>query len=81
MEGTMIGFKPGKLCGFVRTGEGERLRGDESGFATGTLFGDRCRGTWARFERTHGEQGGARAVGVALVPLLAVRRAWARGRR
>ena len=81
MEGTMIWFNPAKRHGFIQTDEGERLRVDESGFATGALLGDRCRGTRVRFERTDGEEDGARAVGVTLVPLMAARRARLRGRR
>lgn len=81
MEGTMIWFNPAKRHGFIQTDEGERLRVDESGLATGTLLGDRCRGTRVRFERSHGEENGARAVGVTLVPPLAARRARSRGRR
>jgi len=81
MEGTMIWFNPAKRHGFIRTDEGERLRVDETGFAQGTLLGDRCRGTRVRFDRTPGEQGDARAVDVSLVPLMAARRARLRGRR
>ena len=81
MEGTMIWFNPAKRHGFIQTDEGERLRVDESGLATGTLLGDRCRGTRVRFERTVAEEDGARAVEVTLVPLMAARRARSRGRR
>jgi cold shock CspA family protein len=81
MEGTMIWFNPAKRHGFIRTDEGERLRVDESGFAPGELLEDRCRGTRVCFERVAGELDGARAVGVSLVPLTAVRRARLRGRR
>jgi len=81
MEGTMIWFNPARRDGFIQTDEGERLRVDESGFATGTLLGDRCRGTRVRFERTHGEEDGARAIGVTLVPSRAARRARVRGQR
>jgi cold shock CspA family protein len=81
MEGTMIWFNPAKRHGFIQTDEGERLRVDESGLATGTLLGDRCRGTRVSFERATSDEDGARAVGVALVPLMAARRARSRGRR
>jgi cold shock CspA family protein len=81
MEGTMIWFNPAKRHGFIQTDEGERLRVDESGLGTGTLLGDRCRGTRVRFERSYAEEDGARAVEVTLVPLMAARRARARGRR
>jgi cold shock CspA family protein len=81
MEGTMIWFNPAKRHGFIQTDEGERLRVDASGLPTGMLLGDRCRGTRVRFDRLSGEPGGARAVDVSLVPLLAARRARRRGRR
>jgi cold shock CspA family protein len=81
MEGTMIWFNPAKRHGFIQTDDGERLQVDESGFATGTLLGDRCRGTRVSFERSRGGEDGARAVGVTLVPLMAARRARSRGRR
>ena len=81
MEGTMIWFNPAKRHGFIQTDDGERLRVDAAGFAPGTLLGDRCRGTRVRFDRTPGEQDEPRAVEVALVPLMAARRARLRGRR
>jgi cold shock CspA family protein len=81
MEGTMIWFNPAKRHGFIQTDEGERLRVDEAGLLSGTLLGDRCRGTRVRFDRLSGEPGGARAVDVSLVPLMAARRARLRGRR
>lgn len=81
MEGTMIWFNPAKRHGFIRTDEGERLRVDESGFASGELLGDRCRGTRVRFERIADGQDEARAVNVSLVPLLAARRARLRAMR
>jgi cold shock CspA family protein len=81
MEGTMIWFNPVKRHGFIQTDDGERLRVDESGLATGTLLGDRCRGTRVRFERTPADEDGARATEVTLVPLMAARRARSRGRR
>jgi cold shock CspA family protein len=81
MEGTMIWFNPAKRHGFIQTDEGERLRVDASGLASGMLLGDRCRGTRVRFDRTLGEEDGARAVDVSLVPLMAARRARMRGRR
>ena len=81
MEGKMIWFNPEKRHGFIETDDGERLRVDDTGFAQGTMLGDRCRGTRVRFDRTPGEQDEARAVDVTLVPLLAARRARLRGRR
>jgi cold shock CspA family protein len=78
----MIWFNPVKRHGFIRTDDGERLRVDESGLAAGTLLGDRCRGTRVRFDRIGIEQDDeARAVSVSVVPLIAARRARARGRR
>jgi cold shock CspA family protein len=81
MEGTMIWFNSAKRHGFIQTDEGERLRVDETGFAQGTLLGDRCRGTRVRFDRVPGEPDEARAVDVSLVPLMPARRARLRGRR
>jgi hypothetical protein len=69
MEETMIWFNLAKPHGFIQTDEGERLRVAESGLPTGTLLGDRCRGTTVRFERA------------TLVPLMAARRARSRGPR
>lgn len=79
MEGKMLWFNPAKRHGFIRSDDGERLRVDEDGFATGQVLGDRCRGTRVRFERA-GEAEEALAVNVAVVPLLAARRARIRGR-
>jgi cold shock CspA family protein len=81
MEGTMLWFNPAKRHGFVRTDEGERLQIDEDGFAGGHPLGDRCRGTRVSFDRAAGGVAGARAVNVAVVPLVAARRARLRGRR
>jgi hypothetical protein len=81
MEGTMIWFNSAKRHGFIQTDEGERLRVDETGFAQGTLLGDRCRRTRVRFDRVPGEPDEARAVDVSLVPLMAARRARLGGRR
>ena len=79
MEGKMLWFSPAKRHGFIRSDDGERLRVDEDGFATGQVLGDRCRGTRVSFERA-GEAEEALAVNVAVVPLLAARRARIRGR-
>jgi hypothetical protein len=81
MEGTMMWFNPTKRHGFIQTDERERLRVDEAGFASGTLLGDRCRGTRVRFDRMPGEQDEARAVDVSPVPAMVARRARPRGRR
>lgn len=81
MEGTMLWFNPAKRHGFVRTDEGERLRIDDDGFAGGQALGDRCRGTRVSFDRDAGRLEDARAVNVAVVPLVAARRARLRGRR
>ena len=80
MEGTMIWFNPAKRHGFIQTDEGERLQVDVAGFAHGHLLGDRCRGTRVSFERV-GDELDARAVNVAVLPLVAARRARSRGRR
>jgi len=79
MEGTMLWFNPAKQHGFIRTEDGERLRVDEDGLAAGQLLGDRCRGTRVSFDRAG--QANARAVNVAVLPLMAERRARSRGRR
>jgi cold shock CspA family protein len=81
MEGTMLWFNPAKRHGFIRTEEGELLRVDQDGFASGQLVGDRCRGTRVSFERAADRVEEARAVNVVVVPLLAARRARSRGRR
>ena len=80
MEGTMLWFNPAKQHGFIHTDEGERLRVDQDGFAAGQLLADRCKGTRVSFDRV-GDRVGARAVNVAIVPLLVGRRARPRGRR
>ncbi len=79
MEGTMLWFNPIKQHGFIRTDDGERLQVDESGFEAGHLLGDHCRGTRVRFEQS-GTDERARAVNVAVLPLVAARRARSRGR-
>jgi cold shock CspA family protein len=81
MQGTMLWFNPVKGHGFIRTDEGERLRVDQDGFAAGQLLGDRCRGTRVSFDHAAGRVDEARVVNVAVVPLLAARRARRRGRR
>jgi len=79
MEGKMLWFNPAKRHGFIRTDDGERLRVDEDGFVAGQVLGDRCRGTRVSLERADGAED-ARAVNVAVVPLLAAGRARMRGR-
>jgi len=79
MEGTMLWFNPAKRHGFIHTEEGERLRVDQDGFAAGQLLADRCKGTRVSFDLA--ADPGERAVNVAIVPLLAGRRARPRGRR
>lgn len=81
MEGTMLWFNPAKRHGFIHTDEGERLRVDQDGFAAGQLLGDRCRGTRVSFERAAERVEDARAVNVAVLPLVAARRARMRGHR
>jgi cold shock CspA family protein len=71
----MLWFNPAKRHGFIATDEGERLRVDEEGFATGQMLGDRCRGTRVSFDRSVDRVEEARALNVAVVPLFAARRA------
>jgi cold shock CspA family protein len=77
----MLWFNPAKQHGFIRTDEGERLRVDQDGFAAGETLGDRCRGTRVSFDRTAELDDEARAVNVAVLPLVAARRVRLRGRR
>jgi cold shock CspA family protein len=77
----MLWFNPTKRHGFIRTDDGERLRVDHDGFASGQPLGDGCRGTRVTFERADDLVVDARAVNVAVVPLFAARRARSRGRR
>jgi cold shock CspA family protein len=81
MEGTMLWFNPAKEHGFIETDEGERLRVDQDGFAVGQVLADRCRGTRVTFDRAAYQVDEARAVNVAVVPLVEARRARLRGRR
>jgi len=76
----MLWFNSAKRHGFIRTEEGERLRVDQDGFAADEPLGDRCRGTRVSFDRAAAEVDEARAVNVAVVPLLTARRARLRGR-
>jgi cold shock CspA family protein len=75
----MLWFNPAKKHGFIRTDDGERLRVDEDGFASGHTLGDGCRGTRVSFDRVEAADD-PRAVGVASLPLMAERRARRRGR-
>ena len=77
----MLWFNPAKRQGFIRTDEGERLRVDEDGLASGQLLGDGCRGTRVTFELASDALEDARAVNVTVVPMFAARRARSRGRR
>ena len=79
MEGTMLWFNPAKQHGFIRADDGTRVRVDHDGFVAGHLLGDRCRGTRVSFDCAADQP--AHAVNVAVVPLLAERRARLRGRR
>jgi cold shock CspA family protein len=81
MEGTMLWFNPAKRHGFIFTDEGERLRVDCEGFAEGHLLAERCRGTRVSFDRADEQLEEPRAINVAVVPLVAARRARLRGRR
>jgi cold shock CspA family protein len=80
MEGTMLWFNPAKRHGFISADDGERLRVDHDGFADGHLLGEGCRGTRVSFDRGDAVDG-PRAVNVAVLPLVAARRARLRGRR
>jgi cold shock CspA family protein len=81
MQGTMLWFNPAKRHGFIRTDDGERLRVDDDGFEIGHAMGDGCRGTRVSFDRIGTEQeDDARATHVAMIPLMAERRARRRGR-
>ena len=81
MEGTMLWFNSDKRYGFIHTDEGERLRVEQEGLARGQLLGARCRGTRVSFDRADDPVKEARAVNVAVVPVLAARRARWRGHR
>ena len=81
MEGTMLWFNPSKRHGFIWTDEGERLRVDRDGFAEGHVLAERCRGTRVTFDRSAENSEAPRAFNVAVVPLVAARRARLRGRR
>ena len=81
MEGTMLWFNPAKRHGFIWTDEGERLRVDREGFAEGHVLGERCRGARVTFERSAENSEAPRALNVAVVPLVAARRARLRERR
>jgi cold shock CspA family protein len=80
MQGTMIWFNPAKQHGFIHTDEGERLRVDEAGLEPGQVLGGRSRGTRVSFDRIVVSED-ARAVNVAVVPLVNARRARLRSRR
>jgi len=77
----MLWFNPAKHHGFIWTDEGERLRVEQDGFAEGHVLGERCRGTRVTFDRDAEVSHAPRAVNVAVVPLVAARRARMRGRR
>jgi hypothetical protein len=81
MEGRMLWFNATKRHGFIETDEGERLRVDQDGLAQGHVPGDRCRGTRVSFDRVDEASAQARAVNVAVMALIAPRRARLRGRR
>ena len=81
MQGTMLWFNPAKAYGFISTDDGERLRVDWDGFAEGHVLEDRCRGTRVSFDRRVEEVDEPRAINVAVMPLVAARRARLRGHR
>ena len=77
----MLWFNPEKRHGFIWTDDGERLRVDRDGFATGHVLEERCKGTRVTFDRACERNEEPRAVNVALTPALVGQRARARGRR
>ena len=78
----MLWFNSAKRHGFIQTDDGERLRVDHDGFAPGHVLEDRCRGTRVSFDRVGDDSAEeARALNVAVVPLVVARRARFRGRR
>lgn len=81
MYGNMIWFNPDKHHGFIRTEDGERLLVETAGLAPDCVLPPRCRGLAVSFDREERSQDAPRAVGVAMVPLEAPRRARRRGSR
>jgi cold shock CspA family protein len=81
VKGRMIWFNSDKCHGFIRTEEGERLLVETKGFAAGCRLPERCRDLPVTFEREERSEEPPHAVGVALAPLDAPRRARMRGRR
>ena len=81
----MLWFNPDKRHGFIHTDEGERLRVDQEGLATGQLLGARCRGTRVSFGRAADEVEGAggerRDRAADRGAASAVAEAWLMGRR
>lgn len=81
MEGTMLWFNPNKWHGFIHTDDGERLRVDQEGAATGQLLRGSAAGARESTSTAPADRvEEARAVSVAIVPLIAPRRARLRGR-
>lgn len=80
MNGNMIWFNPDKRHGFIRTEEGERLLVETTGLAADCVMPTRCRGLAVSFDREDSPEA-PRAVGVAMLPLMAPRRARRRGNR
>ena len=81
MQGHLIWFNSEKQHGFIRTEDGERLLVEESGFVPGHVPVGRCGGTALTFEREAAAvEGGARAVGVAVLTDPVPRRARLRHR-
>jgi cold shock CspA family protein len=77
----MIWFNSEKHHGFIRTEDGERLLVEDAGLAPGCELPERCRDVPVTFEREERDEDEPRAVGVAVVPLEAPRRARMRGYR
>jgi cold shock CspA family protein len=77
----MLWFNPDKQHGFIRTEDGERLLVETAGLAPDCTMPLRCRGLAVSFDREERTPDVPRAVGVAVVPLEAPRRARRRGSR
>jgi hypothetical protein len=77
----MIWFNPDKRHGFIWTEEGERLLVESDGLLPDCVLPSRCRGLAVSFNREERVEDVPCAVGVAVVPLEAPRRARRRGSR
>jgi hypothetical protein len=81
VNGNMIWFNPDKRHGFIWTEEGERLLVETDGLAPDCVLPMRCRGLAVSFAREERAQDVPCAMGVAVVPFEAPRRARRRGGR